>query len=44
LFADEIMDRKMEIFAFVQPFYRHIMLPSENKLVSFNINKNYNKK
>ena len=44
LFADEIMDRKMEIFAFVQAFYRHIMLPSENKLASFNINKNYNKK
>jgi len=44
LFSDEIMGRKMEIFEFIQAFYRHIMLPKKNKLKNFNINKEYHKK
>ena len=43
LFAEEIMERKMEIFDFILAFYRHIMMPEKNKLKEFNINKNYNK-
>ncbi len=43
IFADAVMDRKMEIYEFIQAFYRHIMLPDKNKLKEFNINKNYHK-
>ena len=41
LFSEEIMERKMEIFYFIQAFYRHVMLPESNKLKNFNINKDY---
>ncbi len=41
LFSEEIMERKIEIFYFIQAFYRHVMLPESNKLKNFNINKDY---
>ncbi len=41
IFSQEIMDRKEEIYNFIQAYYRHIMLPTENKLKEFNINKKY---
>lgn len=40
LFMEEIMDRKEEIFLFVQAYYRHIMY-NKNELLEFNINKDY---
>ncbi len=42
IFSQAIMDRKEEVYEFIQAFYRHIML-EENGLVEFNINKKYNK-
>lgn len=44
IFSEEIMERKVEIYEFVRVFYRHMMLPQENKLKEFNINKNYHNK
>ncbi len=44
MFSEAIMDRKMEIYDFVYAFYRHVMLPEENDLKTFNINKNYHNK
>jgi len=35
------MDRKEEIYLFIQAFYRYMMDDTKNKLREFNINKNY---
>ncbi len=41
IFSKAIMERKEEIYVFIQNFYRHLMLPEKNKLQKFNINKKY---
>jgi CRISPR-associated protein Cas1 len=43
IFSEAILDRKMEIYDYIYNFYIHIILPNENKLKNFNINKNYKK-
>ncbi len=35
------MDRKEEIYNFIQAYYRNIMNDKKNKLIEFNINKKY---
>lgn len=42
IFSKAIMERKEEIYSFIQSFYRNIMNEEFNKLEEFNINKNYN--
>ncbi len=43
IFSEAIMDRKEEIYNFIQAYYRHIMRDEDNDLIEFNINKNYKK-
>lgn len=43
IFSMAIMDRKEEIYLFIQHFYRNIMNSEKNKMIEFNINKSYKK-
>ena len=39
IFSDAIMERKEDIYAYIQGFYRHVMLPGRHPLREFDVRK-----